>query len=38
MPIAKSKSELLRDLEAEYRLLKRCLDGIGADRFDSPGV
>ena len=38
MPIAKSKSELLHDMEAEYRLLKCSLDGIGADRFDSPGV
>ncbi len=38
MPIAKSKSELIQEMEKEYRLLKGSLAGINADRFASPGV
>ena len=38
MPIAKTKQELLESMEAEYRLLKRCIEGLDADELALPGV
>jgi hypothetical protein len=38
MPIAKTKKELLDAMETEYRLLKRCLDGLDAQEIELPGV
>jgi hypothetical protein len=38
MPIAKSKEELLEAIETEYRLLKKCVEGLGAEERELPGV
>jgi hypothetical protein len=38
MPIAKTKKELLDAMETEYRLLKRCLDGLDPAEIELPGV
>jgi hypothetical protein len=38
MPIAKTKKELLDGMETEYRLLKECIERLGADELELPGV
>ena len=38
MPIAKTKKELLEAIETEYRLLKKCIGGLGPDERELPGV
>ena len=38
MPIAKTKTELLDAIETEYRLLKKCIEGLGAQERELPGV
>ena len=38
MPIAKSRKELLDAIETEYRLLKRCLEGLDAQEVELSGV
>lgn len=38
MPIAKTKKELLEAIETEYRLLKKCIEGLGAQERELPGV
>lgn len=38
MPIAKTKKELLDAMETEYRLLKACIEGLGAEERELPGV
>jgi hypothetical protein len=38
MPIATTKEELLTAMESEYRLLKKCLEGLGANEWEVSGV
>ncbi len=38
MPIAKTKKELLEAIETEYRLLKKCIEGLSAEERELPGV
>jgi hypothetical protein len=38
MPIAKTKKELLDAIETEYRLLKKCIEGLDAQEREQPGV
>jgi hypothetical protein len=38
MPIAKTKQELLDAIETEYRLLKKCIAGLGVEERELPGV
>ena len=38
MPIAKTKKELLEAIETEYRLLKKCIEGLDASEVETPGV
>ena len=38
MPIAKTKTELLETIETEYRLLKKCIEGLDAHELELPGV
>jgi hypothetical protein len=38
MPIAKNKKELLEAIETEYRLLKKCIEGLDAGELETPGV
>ena len=38
MPIAKTKKELLDAIETEYCLLKKCIEGLGVEERELPGV
>jgi hypothetical protein len=38
MAIAKTKKELIEAMETEYRLLKRCIDGLSAEEREHSGV
>ena len=38
MPIARTKEELLDAIETEYRLLKKCIESLGEQEREQPGV
>ncbi len=38
MPIAKTKQELLDAIETEHRLLKKCIESLGSQERELPGV